>query len=285
MRLWDSSETDTRGCFLSDWCHANCCPQGANLPALSRAVVACGWCSRVRGCCCLPTACECCCSKTVVSTRSCLAVILKPATTSSAINTLPHCQVWHQHHNRRQQHIPDDPGRDRGGAGGKDHTLVGALGTGGGLLCFLLAYTGRLGVWLDWLVLVGAWEVRWGKGSGLRQSPRAPTHRPNRSNHRSTNQPTNPSIPPQPHPPNQPQVAVITRGMESIKTIEKCSAPVLVALALALLAWAVSSAGGFGPMLSAPSRLTTPGAFWGVFLPSLTAQVGYCEFRLVGRVS
>jgi len=71
------------------------------------------------------------------------------------------------------------------------------------------------------------------------------------------------------------QVAIITRGIESIKQIEKYSAPVLVALALALLAWALSSAGGFGPMLSAPSRLTTPAAFWGAFLPSVTAQVGY----------
>ncbi|GBF90275.1 nitrate reductase [Raphidocelis subcapitata] len=70
-------------------------------------------------------------------------------------------------------------------------------------------------------------------------------------------------------------VAVITRGIACIKAVEKYSAPVLVALALALMAWAVSAAGGFGPMLAAPSRLATPAAFWAVFLPSLTAQVGY----------
>jgi NCS1 family nucleobase:cation symporter-1 len=68
---------------------------------------------------------------------------------------------------------------------------------------------------------------------------------------------------------------VITRGIACIKAVEKYSAPVLVALALALLVFFVSAAGGLGPMLSAPSRLDSPAAFWAVFLPSLTAQVGY----------
>jgi NCS1 family nucleobase:cation symporter-1 len=70
-------------------------------------------------------------------------------------------------------------------------------------------------------------------------------------------------------------VAIIVQGINSIKAIEKYSAPVLVALALALLAWAVASAGGFGPMLSAPSRLATAGEFTRVFVPAVTAQVGY----------
>ncbi|KAI8463412.1 MAG: permease for cytosine/purines, uracil, thiamine, allantoin-domain-containing protein [Monoraphidium minutum] len=71
------------------------------------------------------------------------------------------------------------------------------------------------------------------------------------------------------------QVAIITRGIASIKAIEKYSAPVLVALALALLAWALTAAGGPGPMLSAPSRLAGPGAFARAFVPAVTAQVGY----------
>lgn len=53
------------------------------------------------------------------------------------------------------------------------------------------------------------------------------------------------------------------------------SAPVLVALAFALLAWALSAAGGPGPLLSAPGRLTTPGQLWAVFLPALTANISY----------
>jgi hypothetical protein len=75
--------------------------------------------------------------------------------------------------------------------------------------------------------------------------------------------------PPQPHaaPPavyqrglrRVPQVAIIVKGIESIRLLEKYSAPVLVALAAALLAWALTAAGGFGPMLSAPSQFA-PGA-------------------------
>lgn len=49
----------------------------------------------------------------------------------------------------------------------------------------------------------------------------------------------------------------------------------LVALALALMAWALVSAGGMGPMLSVPSRLTTFPELWAVFVPALSAQVGY----------
>lgn len=42
--------------------------------------------------------------------------------------------------------------------------------------------------------------------------------------------------------------------MESIRALEKYSAPLLIAMSIALLVWAVTSAGGFGPMLSTPSQ-------------------------------
>jgi len=75
------------------------------------------------------------------------------------------------------------------------------------------------------------------------------------------------------------QVAIIVRGIECIKDIEKCSAPILVVLAAALLIWAVTAAGGCGPMLSAPSQFgpgkPLQGKFWGVFFPAVTANVGY----------
>eukprot|EP00775_Hariotina_reticulata_P006673 gene6673-6897_t len=75
------------------------------------------------------------------------------------------------------------------------------------------------------------------------------------------------------------QVAIIVRGIECIKDIEKCSAPILVALAAALLIWAVTAAGGCGPMLSAPSQfgpgMPLEGKFWEVFFPAVTANVGY----------
>jgi NCS1 family nucleobase:cation symporter-1 len=67
----------------------------------------------------------------------------------------------------------------------------------------------------------------------------------------------------------------IVRGTESIKWLESFAAPFLIAVGLALLAWAYVKAGGFGPMLSQPSRFVTGPEFLKVFFPSLTAMVGF----------
>ncbi len=71
----------------------------------------------------------------------------------------------------------------------------------------------------------------------------------------------------------------IAKGTESIRWMETAAAPLLLLSALALVWWAYSEAGGFGPMLSAPSQFVEggkkAGQFWGVFWPSLTAMVGY----------
>src|SRR5487761_571331 len=48
-------------------------------------------------------------------------------------------------------------------------------------------------------------------------------------------------------------VAVILRGIETIRFLQGVSAPFLLLIGLALLLWARSKAGGFGPMLSNPS--------------------------------
>ena len=67
----------------------------------------------------------------------------------------------------------------------------------------------------------------------------------------------------------------IVRGTESIKWLESVSAPFLIIVGLALLAWAYSRAGGFGPILSQPSRFKTTPEFLKVFFPALTAMIGY----------
>ncbi|MFN8177626.1 MAG: NCS1 family nucleobase:cation symporter-1 [bacterium] len=67
----------------------------------------------------------------------------------------------------------------------------------------------------------------------------------------------------------------IVRGTESIKALESLSAPFLIVVGLALLAWARQGAGGFGPILAQPSRFATTAEFLPVFFPSLTAMVGY----------
>jgi len=71
----------------------------------------------------------------------------------------------------------------------------------------------------------------------------------------------------------------IARGTESIRWLETLAAPLLILMCLALLVWAYVSAGGFGPLFSAPSKFVDggerAGQFWMVFWPSLTAMVGF----------
>src|SRR6201982_3811676 len=52
-------------------------------------------------------------------------------------------------------------------------------------------------------------------------------------------------------------LAVILKGIEYIRFLQGISAPVLLAVGLLLLGWAYRSAGGFGPMLAAPSRFNS----------------------------
>ena len=71
----------------------------------------------------------------------------------------------------------------------------------------------------------------------------------------------------------------IAKGTESIRWLETYAAPFLIAMGLALLAWAYTQAGGFGEMLGTPSQFGAGGAkegqFGSVFWPSLTAMVGF----------
>jgi NCS1 family nucleobase:cation symporter-1 len=70
-------------------------------------------------------------------------------------------------------------------------------------------------------------------------------------------------------------VAVILRGIETIRFLQGISAPFLLLIGLALLLWARSKAGGFGPMLSTPSKFHSFGEFFRFFVPSLTGVVGF----------
>jgi nucleobase:cation symporter-1, NCS1 family len=72
---------------------------------------------------------------------------------------------------------------------------------------------------------------------------------------------------------------VIYKGVESIRLLLNVKAPLLIVLGLALLAWAYSAAGGFGPMLSTPSAFEAgqpkAGQFWKFFFPALTGMIGF----------
>src|ERR1700724_774740 len=70
-------------------------------------------------------------------------------------------------------------------------------------------------------------------------------------------------------------LAVILMGIEYIRILQGISAPVLLGVGLLLLGWAYHSAGGFGPMLAAPSRFTNFADFLKFLIPALNGTVGF----------
>jgi nucleobase:cation symporter-1, NCS1 family len=70
-------------------------------------------------------------------------------------------------------------------------------------------------------------------------------------------------------------LAVILRGIRTIRFLQGITAPFLLLIGLALLLWARQKAGGFGPMLATPSRFATFGEFFRFFIPSLTGVVAF----------
>jgi nucleobase:cation symporter-1, NCS1 family len=70
-------------------------------------------------------------------------------------------------------------------------------------------------------------------------------------------------------------VFIIYRGMDLLRWVENWAAPFVLVMAACLLVWAVRQANGFGPLLAQEGRLTTFGDFIPVFIPSLTAMIGY----------
>ena len=70
-------------------------------------------------------------------------------------------------------------------------------------------------------------------------------------------------------------MAVIWRGIETIKFLEGIGAPFMLGIGLLLLWWITSKAGGFGPVLSAPGKFHSTSEFMRFFIPSLTGMVGF----------
>jgi NCS1 family nucleobase:cation symporter-1 len=70
-------------------------------------------------------------------------------------------------------------------------------------------------------------------------------------------------------------LAVILKGIDYIRFLQGISAPILLAVGLLLLGWAYVNAGGFGPMLSAPSKFKSTAEFLKFLIPALNATVGF----------
>ncbi|MFD6425981.1 NCS1 family nucleobase:cation symporter-1 [Streptomyces sp. NPDC060198] len=71
------------------------------------------------------------------------------------------------------------------------------------------------------------------------------------------------------------ELAIIHRGMETLRRFESWAAPFVIVGALVLLVWIAVKAGGFGPLLDQPSELGWGSDFWPVFFPSLMGMIGF----------
>src|SRR3954469_5121567 len=70
-------------------------------------------------------------------------------------------------------------------------------------------------------------------------------------------------------------LAVVLKGIEYIRILQGISAPVLLGVGLLLLGWAYHAAGGFGPMLSVPSKFQSFSEFLKFLIPALNGTVGF----------
>ncbi|HEX7138749.1 MAG TPA: NCS1 family nucleobase:cation symporter-1 [Vicinamibacterales bacterium] len=70
-------------------------------------------------------------------------------------------------------------------------------------------------------------------------------------------------------------VSIIYRGMDLVREVENWAAPFVLVMTAILLWWAIRTASGLGPLLSQPGKYRTLAEFWPVFVPSLTAMIGF----------
>jgi len=70
-------------------------------------------------------------------------------------------------------------------------------------------------------------------------------------------------------------IYIIYRGMDLLRAVENWAAPFVLVMTSILLWWAIDRADGLGPLLSQPGKFRTFAEFWPVFVPSLTAMIGF----------
>ena len=70
-------------------------------------------------------------------------------------------------------------------------------------------------------------------------------------------------------------IFIIYRGMDLLREVENWAAPFVLVMTAVLLWWAIDRANGLGPLLSQPGKLDSFAEFFPVFVPSLTAMIGF----------
>jgi NCS1 family nucleobase:cation symporter-1 len=75
------------------------------------------------------------------------------------------------------------------------------------------------------------------------------------------------------------QLLFVNKGLDAVRRLETWTAPLKVLICVLLVWWALSKAGGIGPILGAPSAYAPGGAkagrFWADFGPALTTMTGF----------
>ena len=70
-------------------------------------------------------------------------------------------------------------------------------------------------------------------------------------------------------------IAIIMRGMNTIRRFENWAAPFVILVALFLLGWMATKAHGLGPIVSQGGKLGWGPDFWKLFFPALMAQIAF----------
>lgn len=80
-------------------------------------------------------------------------------------------------------------------------------------------------------------------------------------------------------------ILIVFKGMELVRKVENFAAPYVLVMTALLVAWAITKAqatcadkpgcSGLGEIMSAEGKFRTFGEFWPVFVPSVTAMIGF----------
>jgi NCS1 family nucleobase:cation symporter-1 len=70
-------------------------------------------------------------------------------------------------------------------------------------------------------------------------------------------------------------IFIIYRGMDLLRHVENWAAPYVLVMTAVLLGWIVWKAGGFGHLFDAPGKFNSWAEFRPIFIPSLTAMIGF----------
>ena len=70
-------------------------------------------------------------------------------------------------------------------------------------------------------------------------------------------------------------IVIVYKGMDLLRKVENFAAPFVMVMTALLVAWAISRAHGLGTIMSREGKFHDLASFWPIFVPSLTAMIGY----------